>query len=367
MKTPLKATLAALVMSSVAIGAIATAATIVSVEPAVAKSEKASGNSESNRGKSEKARSKFSERGRPSERSTSSGKSGRGIEGFFEKLTGQDRRTVNAQRSAKPAMPQNTAKVDEFENEVLLPSQLGNMNGALNANINAVLAHIRNGNGNGPVGHIATLAAASAAADGAQEVLDRAALFDAIESAGYENLEAYYSALEGTRGDPINMEIELAENRDEAAVEYGYLSYEDYLGLLEVPGADPDDGIDNALKNLGVDIVDRGDPPADLALDSSDPSVASAEEALLDEAAAEERILAYWNKNPGGEPDPDSGLTTDEERLLTELRNRFSADDLVAIKEAVDATSPEHSVNEEACDESDDLCQPEKEVVILVD
>lgn len=43
------------------------------------------------------------------------------------------------------------------------PSELGNMNGALNANINAVLAHIRNGNTNGPVGHLAALAIADSA------------------------------------------------------------------------------------------------------------------------------------------------------------------------------------------------------------
>jgi hypothetical protein len=367
MKTPFKATLAALVMSSVAVGAIATTATIASVEPAFAKSDKASSKSESNRGKSENARGKSSERGKPSGRSAPSGKSGRSIEGFFEKLTGQDKRAFKAQNSAKPPKPRNTAKVGKFESESLHPNQLGNMNGALNANINAVLAHIRNGNGNGPVGHIATLAAASAAADGAQEVLDRAALFDAIEAAGYESLEAYYSALEDTPGDSINMDIEMAENRDEAAVEFGYRSYDDYLRLVEVPGADPDDGIDKALMNLGVKIDDRGDAPANLALDSSDPAVARAEETLLDETAAEKSILAYWNKNPGGDPDPDSGLTADEERLLTELRNRFSEADLVAIKETVDANSPEPSVEEDACEENNDLCQSEEEIVTLVD
>lgn len=367
MKTPLKATLTALVISSVAVGAIATTATVASVEPAFAKSDKGSSKSEGNRGKSESVRGKSGERGKSSERSASRGKSGGGIEGFFAKLTGQEKRTVNAQRSANPSKVQNSAKAGKLDGDALHPSELGNMNGALNANINAVLAHIRNGNGNGPVGHIAALAAASAAADGAQNVLDRAALFDAIQAAEYESLDDYYSALQGTPGDAINMEIELAANRDEAAVEYGYLSYEDYLGRVEIPGAKPDDGIDKALVNLGVDSAERGDAPTDLALDSSHPSVASAEDSLLDETAAEESILAYWNKNPGGEADPDSGLTADEERLLVELRNRFSEDDLIAFQEAVDATNPDSAVGEDACEEGYDLCQPDEEVLILVD
>lgn len=47
----------------------------------------------------------------------------------------------------------------------LRPNELGKMNGALNANINAVLAHIRNGQTtNGPVGLLAGLAVADSVA-----------------------------------------------------------------------------------------------------------------------------------------------------------------------------------------------------------
>ena len=40
------------------------------------------------------------------------------------------------------------------------PSNLGKMNGPLNANVNALIAHVKNGNTNGPIGGMAALAVA---------------------------------------------------------------------------------------------------------------------------------------------------------------------------------------------------------------
>jgi hypothetical protein len=77
---------------------------------------------------------------------------------------------------------------------------LGNINGALTANINAALAHMRNGNENGPVGHVAALAAATASAEGGQVLLDRAALFDLLANSSCGSGEEYYSAIDGTTG-----------------------------------------------------------------------------------------------------------------------------------------------------------------------
>ena len=79
-------------------------------------------------------------------------------------------------------------------------SALGNINGALNANINAVLSHMRNGNENRPVGDVAALAAASASAEGGQVLLDRAALFDVLANSSCGSVEEYYSAIDGTTG-----------------------------------------------------------------------------------------------------------------------------------------------------------------------
>lgn len=163
-----KATLAALVIGPEAFGAKATTATTASVQLAFAKPDHANSKPEGNCGKSENAREKSGERGKSSERSASRGKSFGGVEGFFAKLAGQDKRVVKEQRSAKPSVIQNTAKVEKVDRNRLHPSQPGNMNSGLNANINAVLAHIRSGNASGPDDQIAVLMTASDAADSAQ-------------------------------------------------------------------------------------------------------------------------------------------------------------------------------------------------------
>ena len=83
------------------------------------------------------------------------------------------------------------------------PDKLGKMNGAMHANINAVLAHIRNGQTtNGPVGLLAGLAVADYV--GATAAADSAALqelaggFDslatALTGAGFASIETYLAA-----------------------------------------------------------------------------------------------------------------------------------------------------------------------------
>jgi hypothetical protein len=85
----------------------------------------------------------------------------------------------------------------------LSPSELGKMNGAMNANINAVLAHIRNGQTTkGPVGLLAGLAVADAGEAAAEakvtELEQLAADFDSlqatVEGAGFETVEEYLQA-----------------------------------------------------------------------------------------------------------------------------------------------------------------------------
>jgi hypothetical protein len=82
-------------------------------------------------------------------------------------------------------------------------SDLGKMNGALHASINAVLAHIRNGQtANGPVGLLAGLAVADAGVAGAAAALagleDKAAAFDALDTAvvaaGFGSVAEYLQA-----------------------------------------------------------------------------------------------------------------------------------------------------------------------------
>lgn len=364
MNSALKVSLTAVMMTSVAISAIATVTTLASVEPAYAKSENSSNKSDGNHGKSSEARDSSGSKGKSNERSTSRGKSGGEIEGFFGKLTGKDNRAAKATQSERPAKPPRVAKSKKTEEGAFHPSELGNMNGALNANINAVLAHIRNGNGNGPVGHVAVLAAATASAEGSQVLLDRAALFEALVNSPYGSVEEYYSAIDGATGNEIDPEIEAAEDKDVAAIAADFDSYDDYLGQLEVPPAEFDDGIDRALADLGFKVESRGAVPDNLALDPSSPEVAGALESQADKTAAEQSILAYWNKNPGGEANPDTGRTPEEDQLLSDLRNRFSEQDRIAIQEAVDNAVDDMDAEEE-CGEAEDLCLTYDEVADL--
>jgi hypothetical protein len=224
------------------------------------------------------------------------------------------------------------------------PSELGNMNGALNANMNAVLAHIRNGNTNGPVGHLAALAVANAGAEGAQDIVDLAAKFQALDDAllnpegtPFASLEEYLAALEGTPGvsnEAIDAKLQeladLPEGEDDATLiaelndllegaGYGGEGYEgedplaDYLADKEgVPGIEPVGPIEDALAALrdseGM-IPEEPDPEA----------VAEAEEAIGEKGAAESSILAYWNKND----DNPEEITEAEQALLDKLYDRL--------------------------------------------
>lgn len=101
---------------------------------------------------------------------------------------------------SEPAV-EEVAVVDE---EIgMKPNELGKMNGAMHANINAVLAHIRNGQTtNGPVGLLAGLAVAdgavTAAATEAENLQTAAAGFDLLDAAltdgALGTLEEYLAA-----------------------------------------------------------------------------------------------------------------------------------------------------------------------------
>jgi hypothetical protein len=177
------------------------------------------------------------------------------------------------------------------------PSQLGSMNGALNANINAVLAHIRNGNTNGPVGALAALAVAEAGVDDAQAVLDRADAFAELDAA-------------------------LAETE--------YETLADYLIAVELGEIEPIDDVEAAILALGEDI--GTDAP-------TEEEIAAAAAALEELMAAEDGIFAAWNK---------SGEATEEEKaaLLEALRARLDAES-DAINETIDSVSTDTLTEDE--------------------
>ena len=151
-------------------------------------------------------------------------------------------------------------------------SSLGNMNGALNANINAVLAHIKNGQtANGPVGLLAGLvvadSTAATAAAGLTELQDAAQSFAdldaAVAAAGYATVGDYLAAkAAGT-----------ATDADIAAID----------PLVDAAGGTTADG--TAL---------AGTAPTDAELAAAEAAVADAAAAV---AGAEAAIGAAWNKD----------------------------------------------------------------------
>jgi sugar phosphate isomerase/epimerase len=207
------------------------------------------------------------------------------------------------------------------------PSELGNMNGALNANINAVLAHIRNGNTNGPVGGLAGLAVADTAYFEAERTVNEGTLAGLLEDNGYESVQDYYDALDA---DPA-----MARNAE----------------------------IDDAIAALGSDPVLEEPyeftPPTDEELAEAEAALPELAEA---QAAAENNMLSLWNKN--GDANPDE-LTPEEEALLDDLRGRLVGYETDIEQAVIDRESgvisedPELEEDEAFCEDIDGCEAPE--------
>ena len=231
--------------------------------------------------------------------------------------------------AAKPATRQ-AAPAEEGGDTVLAARDLGNMNGAMNANINAVLAHVRNANYNGPVGAVAGLMAADAKAGDlvGSDVLARADAWEAYRAALVEGLGSdYQAALDGYVADRAAFEqyqIDLAAWTEADATYQAALAdptlTEEEIAALD-PGPAPEEVVfqtDPVIEGLLAQVPEVDEPsPDDLALVT----------AVSDAEAA---VLALWNKNPA---DAD-GMSDEEAALLSTLRARFSPADLEAIAAA---------------------------------
>jgi tetratricopeptide (TPR) repeat protein len=194
------------------------------------------------------------------------------ISSFIRGLTGEQRQEARAQarteaRAARKAPTENAPQASiapvkrPARSSDMHPSELGNMNGALNANINAVLAHIRNGNANGPVGGLAALAVADAALADAERVLNEAVLAEALGE-DYASVQAYYDS--GAHDEDIN-------------------------AALVALGVNPDFGEDYKFT-----------PPTEVEVMAAEESLPMLVE---DQLAAEDNMLSLWNKN--GDADAD--------------------------------------------------------------
>jgi hypothetical protein len=219
------------------------------------------------------------------------------ISNFIRSLTGEEKREVRAQPRAEPraARQAPTAHAPQASispgkrparNSDLHPSELGNMNGALNANINAVLAHVRNGNFEGPVGSLAALAVADAALAAAERTVNEGALADLLGIYGYASVQNYYDELEA---DPTMSR------------------HADLDAAIAALGSNPELGEPYAFT-----------PPTE---DEIADATAALPELLVAQGVAEEGLLSLWNKNTDANPDE---FTPEESALLDDLRTRLA-------------------------------------------
>ena len=387
----LKTVLTATLLSSVALVPAATVVTFATTDAAYAKSDKSNGGS--NGGRSAEARSgggsSDKAQGKGKNKSGSNGKSAsRGgpsaIEGFFDRLTGKDnaktvrkvqpakveRKAVSAAPKVAPAAPPRPAKGSGMH-----ASELGKMNGALNANVNALIAHLKNGNANGPIGGMAMLAAAGYAADGMDDIValknEYIALDDALIAAGYvdmdgaPDLDAYLADVAG------NGEIEAVQI---ALAGEGPVTLEDALvleGFVDAEGnPDLDAYIDYRDGIAPIEAVNTPLTRIDGAERPTGPELDQAEELIAARGDAEGYMLSIWNKNPDSDPD----IVTQAERdLLDKLYDRLAAD-ADMLTEAIETYAPPPPApvptveGDLPCDLENESCSPgDEEITLLAD
>lgn len=231
----------------------------------------------------------------------------------------------------KPAGGKSTAErvapAGEEGEVVFAARDLGNMNGAMNANINAVLAHIRNGNYNGPVGAVAGLAAADAQAGDldSADVLARAEAWESWRGTAVNLLGTDY---------PTVLDAYVADRAEYDAYQTALGTWntanEAYQAALADPAVTPEDAEALNPGPAPMEVVFQPDDGIE-ALLAGQPVVTEPTPEELDlvnaVSDAEAAVLALWNKNPN---DVD-GMSAEEQALLDQLRARFSASELEAI------------------------------------
>ena len=334
MKKTLKAGFLTICMTALATAPIVTITTLATADAAYAKGGNGNGNAGGKgAGRDKAAEMKLKGKGK------GHGKGGKGsakrggpktLGEFFSSLTGQDKkpaRTTRTQSSKKtiPATTEAPAKRGAKLVAGLHPSQLGNMNAAYNANMNAILAHIRNGNRNGPIGAMAGLAVATSMSDvSAEEARANRELAEAYDAAA--------ALLAGTEFEGLTSEETVLN----------YLAAGDQ-NLPEVNAA-----IDDIALNKGGDGLQPYPSDEDLASGS-------------DVVEAEDYVVHVWNKS-------DAANEEDTAALLVALTDRF-AEHGTAIDEAIAEAAEREGTNEvtETCEAGDDLCDEEVEEIATID
>lgn len=219
MLKPLKSALTATMLSAVAITPVATVSFLATADVAVAKGKKEKSDRGSRGNKGNKGQG-----GKPTWLQEKSKGGSKGGNGKAKKFAASEE-AADCPEGAEDCVP---------ELRTLHASELGNMNGALHANENAILAHIRNGNTNGPVGHMAALAIAGYDLETAQTLINSPIGQD------YADLDA--AAAGATVIDADGNEIT-------------FENYEDYLDYLDA-GGEPIASIEGAEDNFGSNSLD---------------------------------------------------------------------------------------------------------------
>ncbi|QJF52212.1 hypothetical protein [Roseobacter ponti] len=254
--------------------AVAPAVVVITADTAVAKSDNGNGGGNKGNGGGGGAKGKSGDKGKSGAaksnkgnkggKSTASrGKAGTKVEKSLNRLGNKVKNGFGLfdglKKNNRTAKASGTKTNRGIEKAFDHPSNLGKMNGAINSSPNAKLAHIRNGNFNGPVG----VAAAYAVAD--------AQYADAAEA--YADAEARISELT-----PVS----------EA---FGYIeTYNQAVADLEDGTLTPDDeGYEDAvdLVNDTEALQNAEDTIADAREQAEDPDSVTAEnvQAALDEAS----------------------------------------------------------------------------------
>ena len=349
MLNKLKGPLTAAMVSSLALVPAATVAYVATADIAVAKSDKAGGGGKG--GSQKSAKSKSGTKGKSGTKSASrSGKSRAhtGLDKFIGKLTGKDRsRTAKVRSSGSGAKPKD---------DLMHASNLGNMNGALHANENAIAAHIRNGNTNGPVGLMAAYVVGRSTTANALDGLGEGAgnyieLNDLLVEQGYvdENgnpdLNAYLDS-----GD-VSPEIDSTLDR---------ISWSEHDKLLAENGYVDGDGNPDYQA-----YVDSGDVNTDIEDASTEPGgfdedlyadVNDASGDLTAEEDAAQALIDYWNKK-------DSAPAETEEELRAALEARaMELEETGVVSDALPEPEVETLEDVTSCDPAATECGSEEEI-----
>lgn len=190
--------------------------------------------------------------------SSASGRSGNGA-GNSNNASSRSNSSANKTGNANSA-----ANLSRSSKGTLHPANLGELNGAINSSASAKLAHIRNGNFNGPVG----LAAALALADYNYSLVDVAALNSAKDTL------ALAAAFDLIANPPTESEIAAAEAGElDPLVAEAILSYPQRLAAAE------------AL------VADQDTPPTSEEIAAAQSVVDQSEQLLADVDAAESNVL----------------------------------------------------------------------------